>query len=51
MQPFSQLRSQVATGGSIPWTKPKNVYTAKLIEQVKKCPSGALSYFMNEGGG
>ncbi|MCW5908297.1 MAG: (4Fe-4S)-binding protein [Chitinophagales bacterium] len=31
-----------------PWIKPENAATEKIIEQVKKCPSGALSYFMNE---
>lgn len=31
-----------------PWIKPENASTDKLIEQVKKCPSGALSYFMND---
>lgn len=31
-----------------PWITPENSTTEKLIEQVKKCPSGALSYFMNK---
>ena len=31
-----------------PWVNPENSTTEKIIEQVKKCPSGALSYFMNE---
>ena len=26
-----------------PWIKPENASTAELIEQVSKCPSGALS--------
>ncbi|MGV8094653.1 MAG: (4Fe-4S)-binding protein [Mangrovibacterium sp.] len=26
-----------------PWIKPKNVTTRELLEQVSKCPSGALS--------
>lgn len=30
-----------------PWIKPENATTLQLIEQVKKCPSGALTYFMN----
>lgn len=34
-----------------PWIKPENATTEQLIEQVKKCPSGALSYFMNEDKG
>jgi len=31
-----------------PWIKPENADTQQLIDQVKKCPSGALSFFMNE---
>lgn len=31
-----------------PWIKPENASTEKLMEQIRKCPSGALSYFMNE---
>ena len=31
-----------------PWITPDGSTTEKIIEQVKKCPSGALSYFMNE---
>lgn len=30
-----------------PWIKPEGAGTQAIIEQVKKCPSGALSYFMN----
>ncbi|MGC4058486.1 MAG: (4Fe-4S)-binding protein [Chitinophagaceae bacterium] len=30
-----------------PWIKPEAAETAAIIEQVKKCPSGALSFFMN----
>jgi uncharacterized Fe-S cluster protein YjdI len=30
-----------------PWIKVENSTTEKVIDQVKKCPSGALSYFMN----
>lgn len=30
-----------------PWIKPEGASTNEIIEQVKKCPSGALSYFMN----
>ena len=32
-----------------PWIKPEGAPTERIIEQVKRCPSGALSYFMNEG--
>ena len=31
-----------------PWIRMENSSTEKIIEQVRKCPSGALSYFMNE---
>jgi uncharacterized Fe-S cluster protein YjdI len=30
-----------------PWVKVYNSTTEKIIEQVKKCPSGALSYYLN----
>lgn len=31
-----------------PWIRPEGATTEQIVEQVKKCPSGALSYFMNE---
>jgi len=30
-----------------PWIKIDGAGTDKIVDQVKKCPSGALSYFMN----
>lgn len=30
-----------------PWIEMENSGTAEIIAQIKKCPSGALSYFMN----
>lgn len=30
-----------------PWIKVENADTARVVEQIKKCPSGALSYYMN----
>lgn len=30
-----------------PWIKPEAAETERIIAQVKKCPSGALSYYMN----
>lgn len=30
-----------------PWITPEGVDTKEIIDQVKKCPSGALSYYMN----
>ena len=32
-----------------PWIKPENASTAELKAQIGKCPSGALSYFINDG--
>ena len=31
-----------------PWIKMEGATTERIIEQVRKCPSGALSYFLNE---
>ena len=31
-----------------PWINISGATTERIIEQVKKCPSGALSYFLNE---
>lgn len=30
-----------------PWIKPAGASTERIIEQVKKCPSGALSFYFN----
>ncbi len=30
-----------------PWIKPEGASTERIIEQVKNCPSGAISYFKN----
>ncbi|MEO6610977.1 MAG: (4Fe-4S)-binding protein [Chitinophagaceae bacterium] len=30
-----------------PWVKMEGATTERIIEQVRKCPSGALSYFLN----
>jgi len=30
-----------------PWININGAATERIIEQVRKCPSGALSYFMN----
>lgn len=30
-----------------PWVKPENATTDQLISQINKCPSGALTYKMN----
>lgn len=31
-----------------PWIKPEGKESTALVEQVKKCPSGALSYYYNK---
>jgi uncharacterized Fe-S cluster protein YjdI len=31
-----------------PWVKPENATTDELKAQINKCPSGALSFFMND---
>lgn len=31
-----------------PWCKPSFASTKELIDQIKACPSGALSYELNE---
>jgi uncharacterized Fe-S cluster protein YjdI len=31
-----------------PWIKMDGATTERIIEQVRQCPSGALSYFLNE---
>lgn len=41
--------NQVFNPGKRPWIEPTAGTTAQIIDQVRKCPSGALSYFMNEG--
>jgi uncharacterized Fe-S cluster protein YjdI len=30
-----------------PWITPEGSTTDKIVDQVKKCPSGALSYYYN----
>jgi uncharacterized Fe-S cluster protein YjdI len=32
----------------LPWITPEKSNTQNIIDQIKKCPSGALSYYMNE---
>jgi uncharacterized Fe-S cluster protein YjdI len=31
-----------------PWIEANGATTEQIIEQVKKCPSGALSFYMND---
>ena len=35
---------------SSPWINANGATTEEIINQVKKCPSGALSYYMNDKG-
>ena len=30
-----------------PWITPEGVMSDKIVGQIKKCPSGALTYFLN----
>ena len=33
-----------------PWIKPENASSEELMAAIKKCPSGALSYYLNADG-
>ncbi len=44
---FTGLPEVFNPNGS-PWAKPEGASTEKIVEQIKQCPSGALSYFMND---
>jgi uncharacterized Fe-S cluster protein YjdI len=39
---------QVFNPQNKPWININGATTERIIDQVKKCPSGALSYLMNE---
>ena len=32
-----------------PWIKPEGASTDKIVHHIKKCPSGALSFYYNQG--
>ena len=32
-----------------PWIKPEVAPTELIVDQIRKCPSGALSYYYNSG--
>ena len=38
---------QVFDPGKRPWVNIQGAKTEKIVSQVKECPSGALSYYMN----
>ena len=40
--------SDVFSNSIIPWINLDNNKTERIIEQVKKCPSGALQFFVHE---
>lgn len=31
-----------------PWIRPEGANTSRIVEHIKKCPSGALSFYYNE---
>ena len=40
--------NEVFNPGDKPWIKMDGASSERIVEQVKKCPSGALSYYINE---
>jgi uncharacterized Fe-S cluster protein YjdI len=40
--------SEVFSDSIIPWVNLENTETSRIIDQIKRCPSGALNYFENE---
>jgi uncharacterized Fe-S cluster protein YjdI len=40
---------EVFDNRAIPWININTSTTEKIVAQVKKCPSGALSFYMNVG--
>ena len=43
---FSGLR-EVFHPQTLPWITPEKASTQQIIDQIKMCPSGALTYIMN----
>lgn len=41
--------NEVFKPGEKPWIQPEGASTERIVAQVKECPSGALSYRMNDG--
>jgi uncharacterized Fe-S cluster protein YjdI len=39
---------EVFNRSNSPWVNIKGATTSQIIEQIRKCPSGALSFFMND---
>ena len=44
----TKMLPQVYDPKARPWVKPNEATTDELINQVNHCPSGALSFYMNE---
>lgn len=44
-----RLLPQVYDPHQTPWVKPQNASTQQLVDQIRQCPSGALSYRLNLG--
>lgn len=44
-----QIMPDVYDPKAKPWITPEDANTADLKAQISKCPSGALSYYMNDG--
>lgn len=44
-----KLLPQVYNPAERPWVKVGNASTEELVEQIKSCPSDALSYLVNKG--
>lgn len=40
--------SSVFNPAEKPWIKPNGADTMRIIDQIKKCPSGALTFYFNE---
>lgn len=40
--------SDVFKPAAKPWITPENSTTEKIIETINKCPSGALTYYLNQ---
>lgn len=40
--------SEVFSNSIIPWVNLDNTETERIVEQIKKCPSGALQYFLKQ---
>jgi uncharacterized Fe-S cluster protein YjdI len=44
----SNINPEVFRPRERPWIRPENSTTQKIIETIEKCPSGALTCYMND---